>query len=90
MQLSTNNAIMSTSIGEIEGHCQISEKHLFTVKWGDSKIHLNRFHGGEKGSMLQLTIIEGNRDYIMLTKDQVDSLITLLSESFDYDKHPSE
>lgn len=85
---------MSTEIAEIKGyvqkHVDSKDNKFPNVKFVYSTLHITRFYGGEdNGSMIQLTPSYG-QDYIQLTKEQVNELIQVLTDCFDYDKYPSE
>jgi hypothetical protein len=77
---------MSTDIKNIKGLVESS----LNTKRIDTEMNITRFWGGpKKGTMLQLTIRNGD-GYIQLTKKQCKKLSKLLIDSFDYDKYPSE
>jgi len=88
---------MSTSIKEIEGRYEVRLRdRIGTVNlsmrsnYQKCIIHINRFSGGIKGRMLQLTILHNSDGYIQLTSEQVDELITTLTNAFDDNIYPSE
>lgn len=82
---------MSTEIAEIKTQYQEYDIITDTVNYIDDKLHINRFAGGkEKGTMIQLTILNCKDGYTQLTKEQVKELAQILNDCFDYDKYPSE
>ncbi len=84
---------MSTEIKHnVTGRYEIIENSAtYTPAYKPAEVHLTRFYGGKKsGTMLQLTIQTDQTSCIQLTQEEVKKLIKVLSESFDYDKHPSE
>jgi hypothetical protein len=82
---------MSTEIAEIKTLYQVpSKKNRFIPDYVNDILHVNRFAGGDKGTMIQLTIINNKDGYTMLTKEQVKEFIQVLTDCFDYDKYPSK
>jgi hypothetical protein len=81
---------MSTEIAEIKGRFEQWDKDNSDLEYVECSIHINRFFGGKKGRMIQLTIFNNTDGYIQLTKDQVTELKKVLENCFNNEIYPSE
>jgi hypothetical protein len=81
---------MSTHITTIAGIVESKKSTLAKHVKEPTGMMITRFYGGaENGRMLQLTMLS-TQPYIQLTQEQVQKLITVLSNSFDDTIYPSE
>jgi hypothetical protein len=75
---------MSTEFGKVKGRHEVKHHADYTVDYGESKMYVNRFYGGENGPMIQLTITGNDKGAIQLTEKEAKRLAKKIKRAFKF------